>query len=65
MKLSGKTALITGTCANICGGMAEGLADEGAKIVCVDLNPNYTNQCAQFIAHRGGEAVGSVCHVTD
>ncbi len=65
MKLSGKTALITGTSPNICGGIAEGLADEGAKIVCVDLNPDYANQCAQTITQRGGEAVGLVCDVTD
>ena len=65
MKLSGKTALITGTSPNICGGIAEGLADEGAKIVCVDLNADYANQCAQTITQRGGEAVGMVCDVTD
>ena len=65
MKLSGKTALITGTSPNICGGIAEVLADEGAKIVCVDLNPDYADQCAQTIAQRGGEAVGLVCDVTD
>ncbi|MCI0896466.1 MAG: SDR family NAD(P)-dependent oxidoreductase, partial [Chloroflexi bacterium] len=65
MKLSGKIALITGTSPNICGGIAEGLADEGAKIVCVDLNADYANQCAQTITQRGGEAVGLVCDVTD
>ncbi len=64
MKLDGKTALITGTSPNICGGIAEGLADEGAKIVCVDLNPDYANGCAESIVQRGGQAVGLVCDVT-
>ena len=36
MKLDGKVALITGTSPNIGGGIARGLAAEGAKLVCVD-----------------------------
>ena len=64
MKLDGMTALITGTSPNSCGGIAEGLADEGAKIVCVDLNPDYANGCADSIIQRGGQAVGLVCDVT-
>ena len=39
MRLTGKTALVTGTSPNICGGIAEALADEEANVVCVDLNP--------------------------
>ena len=31
MKLEGKVALVTGTSPNICGGVAEGLADEGGQ----------------------------------
>jgi len=54
MKLDGKIALVTGTSPNICGGVAEGLADEGAKIVCVDLNPTYADGCARFIVDRRG-----------
>ena len=65
MKLDGKTALVTGTSPNICGGIAEGLADEGARIVCVDREPQYANGCAESIVQRGGEAVGLVCDVTD
>ena len=36
-KLDGKVALLTGSSPNIVGGIAEGLADEGAKIVSVDI----------------------------
>ena len=65
MKLDGKVALVTGTSPNICGGVAESLADEGAKVVCVDLNPSYADGCARAIIDRGGDALGVVCDVTD
>lgn len=65
MKLQGKVALITGTSPNIGGGIAEGLADEGAKVVCVDILPDNVNQCAAAITHSGGQAIGVVCDVTN
>jgi NAD(P)-dependent dehydrogenase (short-subunit alcohol dehydrogenase family) len=65
VKLQGKVALITGTSPNICGGIAEGLADEGARVVCVDIQPDNANQCAAAIEKRGGQAIGVVCDVTD
>jgi NAD(P)-dependent dehydrogenase (short-subunit alcohol dehydrogenase family) len=65
VKLAGKVALITGTSPNIGGGIAEGLADEGAKVVCIDVNPDYANRCAESIAKRGGRAIGVVCDVTN
>ena len=65
MKLEGKIALITGTSPNIGGGIAEGLADEGVKVVCVDIQPDNANQCAAAIMQRGGHALGVVCDVTN
>ena len=65
MRLTGKTALITGTSPNIGGGIAEALADEEANVVCVDLNPTYAQGCADSIKQRGGNAIGLVCDVTD
>lgn len=65
MKLAGKVALITGASPNIMGGIAEGMADEGAKIVAVDIRPDYAEQCAEAIRKRGGEAISIVCDVTD
>ncbi len=65
MKLEGKVALITGTSPNIGGGIAEGLADEGVKVVCVDIQPDNANQCAAAIVQRGGHAFGVVCDVTN
>src|SRR5262249_57646832 len=63
-RLRGKVGLITGCGPNINGGIAYGLADEGAKVVCVDLRPDYAEGCARAIRERGGEAVASTCDVS-
>ena len=65
MKLDGKIALVTGTSPNICGGIAEGLAEEGAAIVCVDIRQEYVDGCANAINGNGGRAIGLVCDVTN
>jgi NAD(P)-dependent dehydrogenase (short-subunit alcohol dehydrogenase family) len=65
MKLAGKVALLAGSSPNINAGIAYGLADEGAKVVCVDVNPTYADACAAAIRGRGGDALGVTCDVTD
>jgi NAD(P)-dependent dehydrogenase (short-subunit alcohol dehydrogenase family) len=65
MKLSGKVAVVTGTSPNIGGGLVQGLADEGARVVCVDVVPDNAQQCAAWIASRGGEALAIVADTTD
>ncbi len=65
MKLAGKVAIVTGTSPNIGGGIAEGLADEGASVVCVDQVPENAQQCAESIKRRGGQSLGIACDVTD
>lgn len=65
MKLDGKVALITGTSPNIGGGIALGLAAEGAKLVCVDAQADKAEQCAAHIQRQGGDAIGITCDVTD
>ena len=65
MKLEGKTALVCGTSPNIGGGIAEGLAAAGARIVCADINSAYSNSCAKSIIEKGGQAAGLMCDVTD
>jgi NAD(P)-dependent dehydrogenase (short-subunit alcohol dehydrogenase family) len=64
MQLHNKVALITGTSPNICGGIAIGMADAGAQLVCVDIQPENAHRCADYIKQRGGEALGVVCDVT-
>jgi NAD(P)-dependent dehydrogenase (short-subunit alcohol dehydrogenase family) len=65
VKLSGKIAIVTGTSPNIGGGIAQGLAEEGATVVCVDVAPDNAAQCADWITRRGGQALGVTCDVTD
>lgn len=65
MRLEGKIAIVTGTSPNIGGGIAEGLAEEGATVVCVDLAADNASQCAEAIRRRGGQALGIACDVTD
>jgi len=65
VRLEGKIAIVTGTSPNIGGGIAEGLAEEGATVVCVDLAADNASQCAEAIRRRGGQALGIACDVTD
>src|SRR2546428_579120 len=65
VKLADKVAIVTGTSPNIGGGIAEGLAEEGARVVCVDVAADNAQQCAEAIRGRGGQALGLVCDVTD
>ena len=65
MKLEGKVALVTGTSPNIMGGIAEGLADEGADLICVDINSTYAERCAESVMAKGRRSVGIRCDVTD
>jgi NAD(P)-dependent dehydrogenase (short-subunit alcohol dehydrogenase family) len=64
-RLEGKIAIVTGTSPNIGGGIAEGLADEGVRVVCADVVPENAHQCADWIKGRGGIALGIACDVTD
>ena len=47
VRLQGQVALVTRTSPNIGGGIAEGLADEEARIVRVDVLPDNTYQCTE------------------
>jgi NAD(P)-dependent dehydrogenase (short-subunit alcohol dehydrogenase family) len=65
MRLSDKVAVVTGTSPNVGGGIAEGLAAEGATLVCVDARPENAADCANYIKSIGGRAIGITCDVCD
>jgi len=65
MRLAGKVALITGTSPNIGGGIAEGLAAEGAAIVCVDAFAANAEDCTRYLKSIDARALAVTCDVTD
>ncbi|MHB8382015.1 MAG: SDR family NAD(P)-dependent oxidoreductase [Candidatus Binataceae bacterium] len=65
MRLSGKVALVTGTSINIGGGIAEGLAAEGAATVCVDSREANASDCARYLTSTGARAIALTCDVSD
>src|SRR5262245_45674983 len=65
MKLQDRVAVVTGTSPNIGGGIAEGLAAEGARVACVDLDRSNAEDCAAAIRAAGHRALAVVADVTD
>lgn len=57
MKLEGKVALLVGCSPNINAGIALTLAQEGARMVCVDIDRSFAQACADAIGRAGGKAV--------
>lgn len=57
MKLAGRAAVVTGSGAGIGKATALLFAQEGARLVTVDLNPGTGSATAEFIRDRGGEVV--------
>lgn len=65
MKLREQVVLVTGTSPNIGGGIAEGLAAEGATLVCVDALAANAADCANYLKGTGSRALAITCDVTD
>lgn len=63
MKLSGKTAIVTGAASGMGKAIAELYAIEGAKVVVSDINEEAINQVVEGIKENGGQAVGIVANV--
>jgi NAD(P)-dependent dehydrogenase (short-subunit alcohol dehydrogenase family) len=56
-KLQDRVAIIFGTGPNQGGAMAHFMAGEGAKIACVDFQPEVCQETVSFLKRRGYEAV--------
>ncbi|MGL4405776.1 MAG: SDR family oxidoreductase [Notoacmeibacter sp.] len=62
-RLSGKVAIITGAGSGFGEGMARRFAEEGARVVCADINAKAANHVAKTITAAGGKAVAIVVDV--
>ena len=63
--ISGKTAVVTGGAGVLCAVMCRALAQAGAKVAVLDLNPDAAEHLAAEIRSTGGEAISVVCNVLD
>lgn len=66
-RLSGMSALVTGGGSGIGRATALRLAEEGAHVALLDLNPESAQQVAEEIVNRHGEgrAIACACNVSD
>lgn len=65
MRLQDKITIITGASRGIGEATAKKFAQEGAKVVVVDLNTNDINNVLNEIEKNDGEGLGVECNVTD
>lgn len=64
MRLENKVAVITGAGSGFGEGMALRFAEEGAKVVVSDINPDSAKRVADDINAKGGNAIVDVTDVT-
>lgn len=64
-RLAEKVAVVTGASPNIGGTLAAGLAAEGARVLCADLDADIADASAARIEEAGGEALAMAGDVTD
>lgn len=65
MVLNGKVALVSGAGPNIGAEIARILANNGALVGCMDMNPEYADAAAKDINDAGGQAIGLVADITN
>ena len=64
-RLEDKVALVTGAASGIGRATAVRLAEEGARVVCVDVQAEAVEETAKALQARGGDSRAWVCDVTD
>ena len=64
-RLEGRTALVTGAGSGLGRAMAKRFADEGAAVMCADLNDEGAQDTAARIAESGGRSSAMRLDVTD
>lgn len=62
-KFSGKVVAVTGGGGVLCGAVARALAEDGARVVVLDVREDAAKAVADEINSSGGEALGLACDV--
>ena len=62
--LTGKVAVVTGSCRGIGRAIAERLAEHGAKVVVTSRKLEACEEVVQSIVSRGGEAFAHACNIS-
>ena len=65
MKLSGRTALITGSGSGLGQACALLFAEEGAKIAVADIDEKAAQHTAELIKEKGGDAISVKADVAE
>ncbi len=64
-RLAGRRAIVTGAAGGIGAALAQGIAREGARVACVDMNEIGASEVAASIGEAGGRAISCVADVTN
>jgi NAD(P)-dependent dehydrogenase (short-subunit alcohol dehydrogenase family) len=64
MLLEGKTAIVTGAGSGVGRATARRFAEEGARVVCADIQPDRVKETVRLIEEAGGVAAAERCDVS-